>query len=267
MSGLSIDSVGSYKYINDYMSSIQKKKDESSGSFADKLGGVTDGENLSITGRTGFEGAMVIPQPPKPDEYMYDGKTSLSKPKSDMTLEEYKQWFRGEMSQMPVSAWVRSSFSSGALVIKEEAFERMKSDPEYEKYVLNRVRSYYSASGLPIGSNNVSYEVIGASPEECYGYAGPAGNSGSVNSGEGESWWEKRHKKLEEILDEIEENQFKRHQAEKEEIRQAYFNQQKAERLLSSSLSGSDVNEKAVAQAMEIRMSSIISAYEAGTIL
>lgn len=32
---------------------------------------------------------------------------------------------------MPVSAWVRSTYSSGATVIKEEAFERMKSDPEY----------------------------------------------------------------------------------------------------------------------------------------
>ena len=42
-------------------------------------------------------------------------------------------------TQFPVSGWVRSTFSSGSIVIKEEAFERMKNDPEYENYVLNRV--------------------------------------------------------------------------------------------------------------------------------
>ena len=112
-----------------------------------------------------------------------------------MTMDEYKQWVMNEMSQMPVSAWVRSTYSSGATVIKEEAFERMKSDPEYENYVLNRVRSAYSVSSLPAGSNNVSYDVIGASPEECYGYAGPVGNSSSNISGNEKSWWEKRHEK------------------------------------------------------------------------
>ena len=40
---------------------------------------------------------------------------------------------------------------------------------------MNRVRSAYSVQGLPVGSNNVGFDVIGASPEECYGYAGPVG--------------------------------------------------------------------------------------------
>lgn len=64
---------------------------------------------------------------------------------------------------MPVSSWFSSSFSSGSLVIKEEAFERMKNDPEYKKYVMNRNRSMYSVSSLPVGANNVCYEDIGAS--------------------------------------------------------------------------------------------------------
>lgn len=45
-------------------------------------------------------------------------------------------------------------------MIKEEAFERMKNDPEYENYVLNRVRSAYSVQGLPVGSNNVSLMLL-----------------------------------------------------------------------------------------------------------
>ena len=124
------------------------------------------------------------------------------KSKDEMTLDEYKQWVMNEISQFPVSGWARSTFSSGAIVIKEEAFERMKDDPEYENYVLNRVRSAYSVKGLPVGSNNVGFDVIGASPEECYGYAGPVGKSGLETANDGETWWEKRRKRLDEFIEE-----------------------------------------------------------------
>ena len=127
-------------------------------------------------------------------------------------MDEYKQWVMNEMSQMPVSAWVRSTYSSGATVIKEEAFERMKSDPEYENYVLNRVRSAYSVSSLPAGSNNVSYDVIGASPEECYGYE--------------KSWWEKRHEKMEELLAEQEKEALKRAQARRAQAQENFLQSQ-----------------------------------------
>ena len=97
---------------------------------------------------------MVVPNPPSYFGFTYDSSIS-NKPKEEMTTDEYKQWFMNEMSKMPVSSWFRSSFSSGSLVIKEEAFERMKNDPEYEKYVMNRIRSMYSVSSLPVGPNNV----------------------------------------------------------------------------------------------------------------
>ena len=47
-----------------------------------------------------------------------------------------------------------------------------------------------------------SFDVIGASPEECYGYAGPVGKSGSETANDGESWWEKRHERMEELMKE-----------------------------------------------------------------
>lgn len=130
-----------------------------------------------------------------------------------------------EMSQFPVNAWVRSTFSSGALVIKEEAFERMKNDPEYEKYVLNRVRTMYSVSSLPAGPNHVCYEVIGASPEECYGYAGPIGNGGNAIT-DGKSWWEKRHEKYVETLEEQIKALQKRAQENETFMYQAYMSSQ-----------------------------------------
>ena len=49
-------------------------------------------------------------------------------------MDEYKQWVMNEMSQMPVSGWYRSTCVGGSLIITDEAFEKMKSDPEWGKY-------------------------------------------------------------------------------------------------------------------------------------
>ena len=130
-------------------------------------------------------------------------------------------------------------------MIKEEAFERMKNDPEYENYVLNRVRSAYSVKGLSVGSNNVGFDVIGASPEECYGYAGPVGKSGLETANDGETWWEKRHKRLEEFIEEqIEKNQkehlIKRKQMEDVYRSRTYESKQRLFNLLNNSNANSD---------------------------
>lgn len=199
---------------------------------------------------------MVVLQPPNYSGFAYDSSIS-SKSKEEMTMDEYKQWFMNEMLEMPISSWVRSSFSSGALVIKEEAFEKMKSDPEYEQYVMNRVRSYYSASsGWSIGSNNVSYEVIGASPEECYGYAGPVGGSGSNISGNEKSWWEKRHERMEELLEEQEKAALKKAQARKALAQENYLKSQFESQqrlhsfLMDSAKNGQDTSDMSAFQSV-----------------
>ena len=76
--------------------------------------------------------------------------------------------------------------------------------------IIWRKISIYSVQGLPVGSNNVGFDVIGASPEECYGYAGPVGKSGSETTNDGESWWEKRHERMEELMKEQEKEAVKR---------------------------------------------------------
>ena len=92
-------------------------------------------------------GDVTIDYPPRINNAVNNSVVS-EKSKDEMSLDEYKQWVMNQISQFPVSGWVRSTFSSGSIVIKEEAFERMKNDPEYENYVLNRVRSAYSVQGL-----------------------------------------------------------------------------------------------------------------------
>lgn len=210
-----VNGIGATAYA--YMNSSKKTAEESN--FASEVQKAEESQNTTSTTSV-WAGDMVIQYPPNYSGFTYDSSIS-NKSKEEMTMDEYKQWVMNEMSQMPVSSWVRSTYSSGATVIKEEAFERMKSDPEYEEYVLNRVRSAYSVSSLPVGSNNVSYDVIGASPEECYGYAGPVGNSSANKLKDEESWWEKRHEKFEEMIEEQEKEALKRtqtHRAQAQEI-------------------------------------------------
>lgn len=212
-----VNGIGATAYA--YMNSSKKTAEESN--FANEVQKAEESQSATMKSNTSvWAGDMVIQYPPNYSGFTYDSSIS-NKSKEEMTMDEYKQWVMNEMSQMPVSSWVRSTYSSGATVIKEEAFERMKSDPEYEEYVLNRVRSAYSVSSLPVGSNNVSYDVIGASPEECYGYAGPVGNSSANKLKDEESWWEKRHEKFEEMIEEQEKEALKRaqtHRAQAQEI-------------------------------------------------
>lgn len=250
--------------VNPYAYTNSNRKATQSGSFADEVQRAEESHSTQAkSNSSAWEGDMVVPQPPNYSGFTYDNNIS-GKSKDEMTMDEYKQWFMNEMSGMPVSSWVRSSFSSGALVIKEEAFERMKNDPEYEKYVLNRVRSYYSASsGWSIGSNNVSYEVIGASPEECYGYAGPAGGSGSNITGNEKSWWEKRHERMEELTEEQEKEAVKKAQARKAQAQAEYLKSQMASRQRLQSFLADSVQTGQDGADMTAFRSAAATAYEA----
>ncbi len=147
------------------------------------------------------DGDMVISHPPRRSSFQYD--TSISnKSKEDMTLDEYKKWVANEMSQMPVSGWYQSTCIGGSLTITEECFERMKKDPEWENTVLDMVREMYSVNGI-MGSKMIGFQVIGASEAECYGEGVPVdSNSGIGSINDGESWWDKRHKKMRDLLKE-----------------------------------------------------------------
>ena len=243
MLGANVGNIGVNPYRNSYTSSMRNKSsDKVSESFSDKsVKTVCNGSNEKPD-IVKFPGDVTVTYPPRLNNTLNSSAVS-EKPKDEMTLDEYKQWVMNKISQLPVSGWVCSTFSSGAIVIKEEAFERMKNDPEYENYVLNRVRSAYSVKGLPVGSNNVSFDVIGASPEECYGYAGPVGKSGLETANNGETWWEKRRKRLEEFIEEqIEKNQ-KEHLVRRKQMEDAYGNRvYESKQRLSNLLNDSNVS-------------------------
>lgn len=226
MSISGINGMGMPLYVNSIIS--QKTENERKAEYTYSFQNVmetTNGKQKTTVEDTMWSGDMVVSQPPNYSRFSFDNSV-LNKSKDDMTLDEYKQWFMNELSKLPVSGWVQNSFSSGALVIKEEAFENMKNDPEFEEYVLNRVRSLYSANGLPVGSNNVCYEVIGGSPEECYGYAGPIGGGNTNIFDKDESWWKERHEEFEELLEAQTQAAQKKAQADRSMAKEEYLNNQ-----------------------------------------
>ena len=222
-----ISSAGILSYVNHVASQKTNniRKVDSANNFQDVMKTASEEQQNTHIKDTVWAGDMVVSQPPDYSSFSFDNSV-LSKSKEDMTLEEYKQWVMNELSQLPVSGWVQSSFSSGALIIKEEAFENMKNDPEFEEYVFNRVRSLYSANGLPVGSNNISYEVIGGSPEECYGYAGPVGGGNAKVFDKDESWWQERHEEFEELLESQEKAAYKKAQLNRALAQEEYLNSQ-----------------------------------------
>lgn len=226
MTGINVNSIGVNPYANSYLTSAQNRSKTTTDSFINAVNEVAGNENSAGSSNVKFEGDMVISQPPTCSNFVYNNTIS-NKSKDEMTMDEYKQWFMNEISQMPVSAWYRSTCVGGALTITDKAFERMKNDPEWEKTVMNMVRNMYSSNGI-MGSKMIGFQVIGASPEECYGEGIPVDNNSgaSSNSNSEESWWKKRHERMEELMKEQEKEAIKKAQARREAARSEYLSRQ-----------------------------------------
>ncbi|WP_300810997.1 hypothetical protein [uncultured Acetatifactor sp.] len=215
--------------VNLYAYANSSQKAAGTGNFAEEVQKAAEGKNaVEKSGSSAWAGDMVVPQPPSYFGFTYDSSIS-DKSKEEMTMDEYKQWFMNEMSGMPVSGWYRSTCVGGALTITEECFERMKTDPEWEKTVLGMVRKMYSCTGI-MGSKMIGYQVIGATPEQCHGEGIPVKDGSPLSGDNGESWWEKRHKRMEELMEEQEKEAVKKAQARRAAAQENYLKSQMASR-------------------------------------
>lgn len=222
---MSVSGIGTTGYPVRYETS-RTERNTTLGNFASEVQKAEESRDAAAKPDTSvWAGDMVISQPPNYSGFTYDSSIS-NKTKEKMTMDEYKQWFMNEMSQMPVSGWYRSTCVGGSLVITDEAFERMKNDPEWENTVMNMVQKMYSTDGI-MGSKMIGFQVIGASPEECYGEGIPV-NSGSNADGvkDEESWWEKRHEKFEEMIEEQIKEAQERAKVQRELAQQNYLKSQ-----------------------------------------
>ena len=194
----------------------------STSNFAEKAKEASEErDTVQRTALSAWAGGMVISQPPNYFGFIYDGSIS-NKSKEEMTMDEYKQWFMNEMSGMPVSGWYRSTCVGGTLTITEECFERMKNDPEWEKTVLGMVRNMYSSTGL-MGSKMIGNQVIGSTPEQCYGEGIPVKDASPLSESNEESWWEKRHERMEKLMEEREKEALKIVRSQKAAVQGNYL--------------------------------------------
>ena len=215
--------------VNPYAYTNRSQKAAGTGNFAEEVQKAAEGKDAAEkSGSSAWAGDMVVPQPPSYFGFTYDSGIS-NKSKEEMTMDEYKQWFMNEMSGMPVSGWYRSTCVGGALTITEECFERMKTDPEWEKTVLGMVRKMYSCTGI-MGSKMIGYQVIGATPEQCHGEGIPVKDGSPFSADTEESWWEKRHKRMEELMEEQEKEAVKKAQARRAAAQENYLKSQMASR-------------------------------------
>ncbi len=247
---------------NPYAYTDRNKKVTEKGSFAGEVEKAA--ESMGASGRaasSAWAGDMVVPQPPNYFGFTYDSSIS-NKSKEEMTMDEYKQWFMNEMSGMPVSGWYRSTCVGGALTITEECFERMKNDPEWEKTVLGMVRKMYSTNGI-MGSKMIGYQVIGATPEQCYGAGIPVKDGSPLSADNGKSWWEKRHERMEELMEEQEKAALKKAQARKAQAQAEYLKSQMASRQRLHSFLADGVQNGQDGADMAAFQSAAATAYEA----
>ncbi len=215
--------------VNPYAYTNSSRRAAGTGNFAEEVQKAAEGKDaVEKSGSSAWAGDMVVPQPPSYFGFTYDSGIS-NKSKEEMTMDEYKQWFMNEMSGMPVSGWYRSTCVGGALTITEECFERMKTDPEWEKTVLGMVRKMYSCTGI-MGSKMIGYQVIGATPEQCHGEGIPVKDGSPLSADNEESWWEKRHKRMEELMEEQEKEAVKKAQARRAAAQENYLKSQMASR-------------------------------------
>lgn len=221
---MSISNVGSI-LATEYQYANYSRKSETAKGFSNAVEKAAESQQAAKSETSKWAGDMVVLQPPNYSGFTYDSTIS-NKSKEEMTMDEYKQWFMNEMSKMPVSGWYRSTCVGGSLVITERAFEKMKSDPEWENTVMNMVRKMYSTNGI-MGSKMIGYQVIGATPEECHGEGIPVNDSNSpLSSGNEKSWWQERHERYEELLEEQVKAAQKKAQENKGLAHQAYMRRQ-----------------------------------------
>lgn len=123
--------------------------------------------------------------------------------RSDMTMEEYKQFFTQLMNSIPFDPSQRNDVE--VWTISEKGWEQMKNDPQYEAWVLGYTaqdRAVHNPwASMPGYSPNLHTESFGASIDEHLGQSGPMGGIGSMGkrktqSDDEESWWEKRRKMM-----------------------------------------------------------------------
>ncbi|MCM1254307.1 MAG: hypothetical protein NC321_15930 [Clostridium sp.] len=124
--------------------------------------------------------------------------------RADMTMAEYKQFFTALMDSIPFDSSQKNNIE--VWNISEKGWEQMKTDPDYEAWILGYTaqdRAVHNPfAAMPGYSPNYHTEHFGASIEEHIGQSVPMSSPAKKDDSDSdeESWWLKRHKRIKEIL-------------------------------------------------------------------
>lgn len=202
-------------------------------------------------------------------------RTNLVTNVKDMTLEEYKNYIHETISSFPVCSDKMGDYFS--INISDDGFKAMQNDPEYEKWVLDDLKSAFATPmpGWARAIGGTKYQVVhyGATKEECHstswwtGYQNGSGGKVWEAQSKG-SFWTKRgeQKKVQEKIDkkvaekkELEEKWLQ----EAAEKRQAYIDFLNGDKVFKTN-SISELNDF-FQMPSDPKVAGILSAYEAGT--
>lgn len=129
------------------------------------------------------------------------GKNSISS--EDMTLEEYKKYFNEKMNSLYTHPSQKNM--NWVIDITDTAYERMQSEPEYEKKILDALAKN---KAVDFGGNipQMAYTHIDDTYEKCYGYTQGmkenVGYSGSSSSKSRNSAGSQKKARQKELLEE-----------------------------------------------------------------
>ena len=124
----------------------------------------------------------------------------------DMSLQQYKKYISGRISAIPVDP--SRALESLAVRISDEGFEAMKADPDYEKWVLEKLSTAW-AQPKPLGvggyAGYTTYSV-GADEDSFRTTSVDLGDdkgslADQLQKDEGETFWERRHRHHEEYME------------------------------------------------------------------
>lgn len=128
----------------------------------------------------------------------------------DLTMEEYKEYIYNRISQIPLHP--TNMQDTICVQITDEGFAAMKEDAEYEKWVLDSVKSNFSSYDPWSGMCGGKYVILhfGASKEQSRGESWRAGylnGSGNklFNQKAKDGFWERRVKRHRELAEQYEE--------------------------------------------------------------
>ena len=202
-------------------------------------------------------------------------RTNLVTNVKDMTLEEYKNYIHETISSFPVCSDKMGDYFS--INISDDGFKAMQNDPEYEKWVLDDLKSAFATPmpGWARAIGGTKYQVVnyGATKEECHstswwtGYQNGTGDKvwGAQSKG---SFWTKRgeQKKIQERID--------KKAAEKKELEEKWLREAAEKRRAytdflngKTSLKTNSISEfnDFFQMPTDPKVAGILSAYEAGT--